>query len=59
MYEFAQRLDPLIYVFNRVSDLFMWKNPYKTLSMGILLTLVIYNLKISILVGGLLLYFGK
>ena len=59
VFEFAQRLDPLIYMYHFMIDLFSWKSPYNTIAMGIILTLVIYNLKISILVVGILLYFGK
>lgn len=59
MFNFAQRLDPLIYVLNGIIRLITWKKPLYTFGLGLLLTLVIYNLKISILVGGLLLYFLK
>lgn len=59
VYEFAQRLDPLIFIYRAIVDIIIWKNPYKTVSMGIVLTLVIYNPKMTILLGALLLYFGK
>ena len=37
----------------------MWKYPYKTVSIGIALTLMVYNLKMAIFLAGLLLYFGR
>lgn len=59
MFNFAQRLDPLVYVFNSALSIITWKKPLYTIGLGLLLTVVIYNLKISILLGGLLLYFCK
>jgi len=59
VYNFANRLDPLIYLYQSVVELASWKNGYKTVGMGILLTFVIYNIKMAIFVGGLVLYFCK
>lgn len=59
MYNFAQRLDPLIYMYNNIVNMATWKNPLLTIGLGVVLTIVIYNLKMSIFLGGILLYFGK
>lgn len=40
-------------------DMVSWKNGYKTVGVGILLTFVIYNLKMAIFIAGLVLYFCK
>lgn len=59
MYNFAQRLDPLVYVYNKILSIILWKEPTLTVSIGIFLTIVIYYMKTSILLGGIGLYFGK
>lgn len=59
MYNFAQRLDPLVYVYNKILAIIMWKDPLITVAMGVFLTIVIYYMKTSILLGGIALYFGK
>jgi len=59
MFNFAQRLDPLIYLYNKIVNLVTWKDAYITIGMGILLTLVIYYLKMSIFLAGVILYSCK
>jgi hypothetical protein len=59
MYNFAQRLDPLVYVYNTVASIIVWKDPTFTVAIGVFLTIVIYYMKTSILLGGIALYFGK
>lgn len=52
-------LDPLLYFQHKIADLIMWKNPYKTFMMGVVLSISIIYTKTFILLGGLLLYFGR
>jgi hypothetical protein len=59
MYNFAQRLDPLVYVYNKILSIVLWKDPILTVVFGVFLTIVIYYMKTSILIGGIGLYFGK
>ena len=59
VYDFVQKLDPLIYFYHKFNDFISWKQPYKTIAVGIGLTLMIYNLKMAIFLAGLLLYFGR
>jgi hypothetical protein len=40
-------------------DIIIWKSPSFTIGVGVILTLIILNLKISILLGGICLMFGK
>ena len=56
VYNFAQRLDPVVYSYAKVRYVLYWKNPMLTLGVGILLTLILLNLKMSILLGGVLLF---
>ena len=59
MFNFAQRLDPLVVVKNNVLAFLTWKNPLKTLIFGIVLTLVLYYTKTFIFFGAVSLFFGK
>ena len=59
VYDFVQKLDPLIYLYHKITDLVTWKQPYKTIGVGIGLTLMIYNLKMAIFLAGLMLFFGR
>lgn len=59
MYNFAQRLDPLVYVYNKILAIILWKEPIFTIAIGVFVTIVIYYMKTSILIGGIALYFGK
>jgi hypothetical protein len=59
MFNFAQRLDPLVYVYNNAIAILLWRSPLKTVGIGLLLTVGIYYIKTSILIGGVCLYFGK
>lgn len=56
MYNFSQRLDPVVYLYTKMRYILLWKNPSLTLGIGVLLSLVLLNLKISILIGGIVLY---
>jgi hypothetical protein len=59
MFNFAQRLDPLVYIYNGFVGILSWKNPLKTIGIGIFLTVAIYYIKTSIMIGGISLFFGK
>lgn len=59
MFNFAQRLDPLVVVYNNLLAFLTWKNPLKTLLFGIVLTLVFYYTKTFIFLGGVFLFFSK
>ena len=59
MFNFAQRLDPLVVVYNNLLAFLTWKNPLKTLIFGIALTLVLYYTKTFIFLGAVSLFFGK
>lgn len=59
MFNFAQRLDPLVFVYNKIVWIVTWKDPIKTIGFAILLTIAIYYIKTSIMIGGIGLYFGK
>ena len=59
VYDFVQKLDPLIYLYHKITDFVTWKHPYKTIGVGICLTLMIYNIKMAIFLAGFLLFFGK
>jgi hypothetical protein len=59
MFNFAQRLDPLVYIYNSFTGILTWKNPLKTIGIGIFLTVAIYYIKTSIMIGGISLFFGK
>ena len=41
VFNFVQMLDPIMYLINKGNSLITWKYPYKTIAMGIFLTLVI------------------
>jgi hypothetical protein len=56
MYSFSQRLDPMVYLYTKMRYILLWKNPSLTLGIGIVVSLVLLNLKISILIGGIGLY---
>lgn len=56
MYSFSQRLDPMVYLYTKMRYILLWKNPLLTLGIGIIVSLVLLNLKISILIGGITLY---
>ncbi len=56
MYNFSQRLDPMVYLYAKIRNILLWQNPALTLAIGILLTIMLLNLKMSILIGGIALY---
>lgn len=56
VYNFAQRLDPIVYIYAKMRYVLYWKNPLLTLGIGFLLTIVLLNLKMSILLGGIVLF---
>ena len=58
-FDFIQKLDPAMYLYTKTYDLLNWTYPYKTLTVGALITLMIYNLKIAIFMVGVMLYFGR
>jgi len=58
-FKFVQRLDPLVFFYGKFLQLLTWKKPYQTILFGVYLTVVIYHFYISILTGGVLLYFGR
>ncbi len=59
MYNFSQRLDPLIALYNHIISVLTWKNPLKTFLIAILLTLVVLYTKTSILIGCTAMFFSK
>jgi hypothetical protein len=59
MYNFSQRLDPLIALYNHIISILTWKNPLKTLLIAILFTLIILYTKTSILIGCIGMFFSK
>lgn len=59
VFEFLQKLDPVMYIYQKIYDLVNWTYPYKTITVGMVLTLMIYNIKLAIFVAGVLLYFGR
>ena len=56
VYNFIQRLDPVVKVYLKFTDLVTWENPVLTLSVGLLLTFTLLNLKLAILISGIGLY---
>jgi hypothetical protein len=56
VYNFAQRLDPVVYLYAKLRYIICWKNPMLTFGLGVLLTIILMNMKMSILLGGLILY---
>lgn len=58
-YNFSQRLDPVIWIINELEEIVSWRSPSLTIGFGVLLTVVIMNLKLSIFAGTLFLIFGK
>lgn len=58
-YNFSQRLDPVIWVMNELGDIVSWRSPSLTIGCGVVLTLIVMNLKLSLLAGTLFLVFGK
>ncbi len=59
MFNFAQRLDPLVYLYNSTLSIATWKQPVQTFACGVFLTVAIYYIKAAILLGGLGLFFSK
>ena len=59
VYNFTQRLDPLIYLYKIAKDFVSWENTYQTVGMGLFLTIIIYNLKMTIFIAGMVLYLCK
>ena len=59
MYNFSQRLDPLIALYNHIISVLTWKNPLKTFLIAILLTLIVLYTKTSILIGCTVMFFSK
>ena len=51
-----QRLDPLVFVYGKVRKIIFWENPFMTILIGLVLTLILFNLKLAILTSGILLY---
>lgn len=58
-YNFAKRLDPLIKATYKGKDILFWKNPEETFGFGIIVSLLIYFPKISIILLSLCLVFAK
>jgi len=59
VFEFVQKLDPAMYAYQKIYNIINWTYPYKTITMGVIITLMIYNIKIAIFMVGILLYFGR
>ena len=59
MYNFSQRLDPLIKIKNETKALLEWQKPISTLLFGFALTFAVLYPKLSIIFGSLSLIFGK
>lgn len=49
----------MVYAFEVFEAIILWKKPYQTLMVAVALTIIVYNLKITICLGGLVLYFFK
>ena len=56
IYKFMQRLDPLVFVCGKMRKIIFWENPFMTILVGLVLTLILFNLKLAILTSGILLY---
>jgi hypothetical protein len=59
MFNFSQRLDPLVYVYNYLIAIITWKSPFYTIFIAIFLTIAVYYIKTFIFLGGICLFFGK
>lgn len=59
MFNFAQRLDPLVYLYNSALAFLTWKSPMNTFLIAALLTVGIYYIKTAILLGGVMLFLSK
>jgi hypothetical protein len=49
----------VIWIINELEEIVSWRSPSLTIGFGVLLTVVIMNLKLSIFAGTLFLIFGK
>ena len=56
---FAQRIDPIVYLFNKACYFFLWKDIKTTLAVAILISLFIYYFEIAVFLCGALLYFSQ
>jgi hypothetical protein len=59
VYQFSQRLDPIIWLVHEAEEIILWKSPSLTVVCGVALTLFIMNLKLSLLIAAIFLIFGK
>jgi hypothetical protein len=58
-FNFSQRLDPLILIKENIMAIINWKDPIKTIGIGILFTVILLQMDLAIIVVGLLLTLGK
>lgn len=59
MYNFSNRLDPVIKLNNRMKTVLSWQDPIKTLIFGCLLTFMIIYPRITIGLFGMVIIFGR
>jgi hypothetical protein len=59
VYNFTQRLDPLVWFYVRLKALILWQSPLVTAGVGLLLTVLLLNLKTALLLGALVLVCGQ
>lgn len=57
--KFAQRLDLVVYIYRKLVDFITWKDPLITLFGTLALSFMLFYLKTSILITGVILYFAK
>lgn len=59
MIKFAQRIDIIVFAYHRLVDFITWKDPLLTLFGTVAISLMLFYLKTSIMIAGILLYFAK
>ena len=59
VFNFSQRLDPMLWLWHRTESILFWRKPYLTLGCGLLLSLSIYYPKTSLLLAAVTLYLSQ
>lgn len=59
VYDFLSKLDPLVFICIKIKHIIYWKDPFMTILVGMLLTLIVIYPRMSLFSGALSLYFCR